>query len=66
MEGKIKFYSEKKGFGFITNSESGKDIFFHHTGLLDKITSGDVVKYELGETDRGSKAINIIRIKKDA
>ena len=32
MEGTVKFFNESKGFGFITNDETGKDIFVHVTG----------------------------------
>ena len=48
LKGKVKFYNDK-GYGFITNTETGKDIFFHHTGLLDKVKADDLVEYEMEE-----------------
>ncbi len=36
MEGTVKFFNESKGFGFITNDDTGKDIFLHVTGLTEK------------------------------
>lgn len=65
MEAKIKFYNEKKGFGFITDTESGKDLFFHYTGLLDKVTADDPVSYDVEEGDRGPKGVNIKKLNSD-
>ena len=62
MQGKIKFYNETKGYGFITNTESGKDIFYHVTGLLEEVAAEDDVEFEVIEGDRGAKAINIKKV----
>ena len=61
-KGTVKFYTEK-GYGFITETETGKDIFFHHTGLLDKVKADDPVEYETEEGERGLKAINVQLVK---
>ena len=63
FRGKVKFYVENKGFGFLTNTETGKDIFFHHTGLLDQVKAEDLVEYETEDGDRGIKAISIRFVK---
>ena len=62
LKGKVKFYNDK-GYGFITNTETGKDIFFHHTGLLDKVQADDLVEYEVEEGERGPKAVNVQLVK---
>ena len=62
FKGKVKFYNDK-GYGFITETETGKDIFFHHTGLLDKVKADDLVEYETEEGERGLKAINVQLVK---
>ena len=50
MTGTVKFFNVSKGFGFITNDESGEDIFVHATALEGiTITDGDKVNYEEGE-----------------
>jgi len=59
VEGKIKFYNEKKGFGFITCDEG--DIFLHVTKLKDKVVpkENDKVTFDIIETDRGQQATNV-------
>ncbi len=59
--GIVKFFNEQKGFGFITTD--GKDYFVHATGLLDKVTKDEQVEFELVESKRGLKAINVKRVK---
>lgn len=57
--GKVKFFNERKGFGFIIDDESQKDIFVHVSGLIDKIQENDDVVFEITEDQRGKKAINV-------
>ncbi len=60
MEGTVKFFNESKGYGFITNSETGKDIFVHVTGLNgEAINEGDRVEYEETEGRKGMVATKI-------
>ena len=51
MTGTVKWYDEKKGFGFITLDRDGKDIFLHHTALQPNedniITSGDCLTFAI-------------------
>ena len=57
--GKVKFFNEKKGFGFIVEDETQKDIFVHVTGLEEKIKDEDKVMFDITEDSRGKKAINV-------
>ena len=60
LTGKVKFFNQEKGFGFITPDDGGDDIFVHVTGLADgPINEGDNVEYELGEGRKGPCAINV-------
>lgn len=59
--GIMKFFNEKKGYGFIVDDKSEKDVFVHHTGLVDAVNSNDKVVYELMEDERGKKAVNVKR-----
>jgi cold shock protein len=57
--GTVKFFNEKKGYGFILDDKSEKDVFVHHSGLIDKIANDDKVEYELAEDEKGQKAVNV-------
>lgn len=52
MNGKVKFYNETKGFGFIVD-EDGKERFVHASGLTDSIKKDDRVTFELVEGKKG-------------
>ena len=63
--GKVKWFNNRSGFGFITQ-ESGPDVFVHHTGILGDgfktLYQGDVVNYELILSEKGPKAERVQRI----
>lgn len=60
MEGKVKFFNELKGFGFITGDDE-KDYFVHQTGLGDgvRLKDEDRVTFDVEQGDRGLKAVNV-------
>ena len=62
MKGKIKFYNEKKGFGFIT-AEDGKEYFVHQTGVIEGVTlhEYDSVEFDVETGDRGPKDVNVTK-----
>jgi len=60
-KGKVKWYNETKGFGFI-ESESGEDIFVHRTGLAnsyDGLQPDQEVEYDTKQGEKGPAAINV-------
>ena len=59
--GTVKFFNESKGYGFIKDNETGKEIFVHVSGLVDKIDKEDQVEYE---EENGKKGLNAINVKK--
>ena len=59
--GKVKFFNEAKGFGFILEDETSKEIFVHHSGLIDKVKENDSVTYEVIEGKKGMNAVNVKR-----
>jgi len=61
MIGKVKFFNESKGFGFIKNEETGEDIFVHATSLTEgtQLNEGDTVEYDEGEGRRGKMATDV-------
>lgn len=63
MKGKVKFYNNSKGFGFIT-AEDGKDYFVHSSGLSEGVTisDNDEVEFEVEQGDRGPKAGKVKKV----
>jgi cold shock protein len=61
-EGKVKFFNENKGFGFIKDAETGNEYFVHVSGLIDKIKEDDTVSFELQQGKKGLNAVNVKRI----
>ncbi|WP_340201368.1 cold-shock protein [Ascidiimonas sp. W6] len=60
MTGTVKFFNESKGYGFITNDETGKDIFVHVSGLNGvELRDGDKVEYEEEEGRKGRVAADV-------
>lgn len=63
--GKVKWFDAKKGFGFITPDEGGKDAFLHVSALraanISSVTDGQAVSYELTE-QRGKQAASEIQL----
>ena len=62
--GTVKWFNNSKGYGFITPTTGGKDLFVHHTSLLMEgyktLTDNQTVEYEVGTSDRGDVATNVI------
>lgn len=60
MEGTVKFFNEAKGFGFITDNDTGKDIFVHVSGLNgEALNEGDKVTYEIEDGRKGPVATQV-------
>jgi cold shock protein len=57
--GKVKFYNESKGFGFIVPDAGGPDVFVHATGLIDQVGENDIVSFDVVEGRKGLSAANV-------
>ena len=57
--GTVKFFNETKGFGFITPSSGGSEVFVHSSGLIDSIRENDSVEYEVEQGKKGPNAVNV-------
>ena len=64
-EGTVKWFSDKKGFGFI-EKEDGGDVFVHYSSIdtsgFKTLAEGERVSFEIEESDRGPKAKNVNKI----
>lgn len=58
-QGTVKFFNESKGFGFITDSTTGEEVFVHSSGLVQPIKENDKVSYT---TQPGRKGINAVEV----
>jgi len=64
--GKVKWFDNKKGFGFIAQ-ESGQDVFVHHSSILGDgyktLNEGEQVTFDIVASDKGPKAQNVQRLR---
>ncbi|HWG85761.1 MAG TPA: cold-shock protein [Deinococcales bacterium] len=62
-EGVVKWFNGEKGFGFITPSDGGKDLFVHFSGIkgngFKNLEEGQRVSYEAGQGPKGPQATNV-------
>jgi len=64
--GKVKWFDNKKGFGFIAQ-DSGQDVFVHHTSItgtgFKTLNEGEEVTFDIVPSDKGLKAQNVQRLR---
>ena len=62
--GTVKWFNNSKGYGFITPSEGGKDLFVHMSSIVMEgyktLSDNQQVSYQVGESDRGPVATNVM------
>ncbi len=65
MEGTIKWFNSKKGFGFI-EQESGDDVFVHYSAIemsgFKTLSEGERVQFEVEENDKGLSAKKVLKV----
>ena len=65
VKGKVKWFSNQKGYGFIT-PENGKDVFVHHTAIQGEgyksLEEGQEVEFEVKEGPKGEQAANVVKL----
>lgn len=63
MNGTVKFFNAKKGFGFVTSDEDNKDYFVHLSGVAEgvRLNDGDAVTFDVEDGERGPKAVNVTK-----
>lgn len=58
-KGTVKFFNEDKGFGFITQDVTNKEIFVHKTNAREKLYENDKVEFVIEQGDRGAFAAKV-------
>ena len=62
-EGTVKWFDNKKGFGFIETDDSGEDVFVHYSALqaegFKTLEEGQRVSFDIVQGDKGPKAANV-------
>jgi len=57
--GTVKYYDDEKGYGFITPSNGGKDLFVSAEGLIDKIQSTNIVLFDINLSNKNVEVIKV-------
>jgi CspA family cold shock protein len=64
-KGKVKWFNNKKGFGFIER-ENGEDVFVHYSSIVGQgyktLNEGDAVEFDVVKREKGLQAINVVKI----
>jgi CspA family cold shock protein len=66
MQGKVKWFNDQKGYGFITPDDGSADVFVHHSAIqaggFRSLSENQAVQFDLLQTDKGPKAANVVKL----
>ena len=68
VQGKVKWFSNVKGYGFIEQESGGQDVFVHYSAIqgdgYKTLEEGDTVTFEITQGEKGPQASNVVRERK--
>lgn len=67
VQGRVKWFNEEKGFGFIERDDQGGDVFLHFSEIQGQagfktVNENDAVEFEVERGPKGPKAVNVVRL----
>ena len=66
MKGKVKWFNDQKGYGFITPEDGSADVFVHHSSIMGDgfktLAENQTVEFEVAQSDKGPKAANVVKL----
>ena len=66
LRGKVKWFNDQKGFGFIAKEDGSGDVFVHYSSVqgdgFKTLAEGDSVEFDIVESDKGPKAANVLKV----
>ncbi|PKM92563.1 MAG: cold-shock protein [Elusimicrobia bacterium HGW-Elusimicrobia-4] len=66
MRGKVKWFNDSKGYGFIAKDDGSGDVFVHFSSVggdgFKSLAEGDAVEFDVEDSDKGPKAANVKKV----
>ena len=66
VRGTVKWFSDSKGYGFVTPEDGSEDVFVHYSAVTGEgfktLAEGDVVEFEVEQGEKGPRAVNVAKV----